>query len=769
MADPGSWVQVDRLASQRSGFTKVVGQSKYDVNERIDWAGPSDLADPSLPEVGTLKAYWAKTPLDGQLPVNLAQAGNLIRGNRDASSVEQQSVSLEKLNLTNFTEWNIYGGYTNEARNPIELKAYMDAEATDVQIPIQTFGQFLGEVSDSVMGKSEVDDVKKRWDGGGVIPNMFHYAFFPAIGVRTGQSTVEYDKATNSFSFHLGSGIKGNQMVYGNARQQQRLDCVPYVAFYSTSMPGKDLLPLGCSADSWVTVKNELKNISVNLCVDLIASRDSSTFNAITSAINLANPAPNSYVWFVPMVRFKQGDIDAFAYRARFAINGPSLGAAVFAAVSGMPSVMYTGFVSAASIDENNGSGNVYRRVGDAIVEVDQPKAFDYLENVQFVGSKMWLAAMLRVPFVMPTNAAIKTPIGAGTTTISDYARRFANSTGQVLLAGDIYTTLDLEAGRKFVDHMTPFLMAPTMNGAMTLAALGSYYFGGLREISQRARQAIDKVAADGRLQRQAAKRLDSAYESRAKNAVLNYAPHPYGFRELTQEAKDYSVAASRTKDPVEKEALKKKAEAARKQRSAGKKEISKAKKEVDWKRRYEKAQEKFEAKYKAQQERIKNPKTIKKANVRNVKVEKFAKAAGKRMDALKSAKYAQQAARIKDPEARARFLAKEEKSYLGQAQHWNHQDIIDAKQELANRRADRANIGTYMQQQYAKTQPDRRRVGLRPGQIVAGDSLLPAPGSGAAASSTQAVNALGQPTAPLTVSGSYRPLRSAGSYLTRD
>lgn len=511
----------------------------------ITWSPSRPIQDPSIDDMtpeGTNKLFWSLQARYPKMP-NLPGGGVALPIDlpRCSDPRRQNGIPIQHImELGEVATWNIYGGSRDYRRM---LAAANDNVNTRGEVPLD--GQ-----------------QHQRWDDS---PAAFNYTFFPAVGVTTGPSVVfDAVKGNNALLVNArfekngyanggpvyanpqmwrGPQVTNDNQWFGARKGVQMVNCVPYIVIYSRSAPspGSAILPKQASWTSYTVEGQHFEDNHrrvVHVCGDLFAPRDVSASAAVYAAINCSNPHPGeSYLWFMPFIHHNDNlkELSPMAYANAFSISGPSLGAAVFAAISGYPPAMYTGFLSASRLNRK-----LYGNPNGGVDEVIVPKSFDYIENVQLVGSKMWLAAMLQVPFVFPVQSALEGAIqtiqNSGDGDIKALAERFANQTGILMRADHVYTSLEDMAGKSFQNNVTPFLCATTLTGALTLAVKGCFYFGAahhFQDLSAQIEDIYDDVADNGamdgnrNLHRQAANQIAAKYRQRELNVYNNAKLYP--------------------------------------------------------------------------------------------------------------------------------------------------------------------------------------------------------------------------------------------------
>ena len=168
--------------------------------------------------------------------------------------------------------------------------------------------------------------------------------------------------------------------------------------------------------------------------VDAALIGDIHCARSIVASLENSSVAPRSYIYFFPDVTKRVRDNPAYPFDKPddHKISGASLGMAIYAAVSGWPSILYTGYTSfilpgfkiqnASEYSEKtsdiknkywNGAApqsftnkNV-TTYGQAYVEVG--KQIDFVDSVQDLPYKMILAVFHKIPIIIPMTTALNT------------------------------------------------------------------------------------------------------------------------------------------------------------------------------------------------------------------------------------------------------------------------------------------------------------------------------------------------------------------------
>ena len=168
--------------------------------------------------------------------------------------------------------------------------------------------------------------------------------------------------------------------------------------------------------------------------VDAALIGDIHCARSIVASLENSSVAPRSYIYFFPDVtkRVRENPAYPFDKPDDHKISGASLGMAIYAAVSGWPSILYTGYTSfilpgfkiqnASEYSEKtsdiknkywNGAApqsftnkNV-TTYGQAYVEVG--KQIDFVDSVQDLPYKMILAVFHKIPIIIPMTTALNT------------------------------------------------------------------------------------------------------------------------------------------------------------------------------------------------------------------------------------------------------------------------------------------------------------------------------------------------------------------------
>lgn len=281
---------------------------------------------------------------------------------------------------------------------------------------------------------------------------------------------------------------------------------------------------------------------STTVNVDVGLLRDDNADRAIIGALENCRPAQGSFITFVPLItdeqfarRLTDMNLDDAEQHEIYAVAGPSMGLAVYAAVMGAPPLLYTGYNSyimpntriASSKDFaraeqgalNPGAMSITRFSHDSYA---LPKVFlgaDFVDNVAEVPLKTLYALAVGYPIVIPYNSAMGHPIWqimAATDRASIHAQ---------LAASDLfYTMSSVIDGVSVRPEINPILVAPTITEAVMLANIAwismMYWHSTLPQVISQVRD-----SATGAYARYAKHKQAKQQESRARAKIAKKNP----------------------------------------------------------------------------------------------------------------------------------------------------------------------------------------------------------------------------------------------------
>lgn len=334
-------------------------------------------------------------------------------------------------------------------RTAQELWQYTCTASTAANRAPASFDEAFGDIVGHALSRHQslTGEPQMGWDDNGPFLN---YAFFPTI-----LTTKQFGKCV-----------------------------VPFCALYSSFQPtsgGDGILP---HIADWREFKT-VGGITRTLNVDVALIGDTNSEYAIVSALNMTQPRQGSYVSIFPAPG-DMGFLDAmFPELRRNAVRGASLGLAVAAAVLGMPSIAYTGYVRKLAPDMRDQSGKYkgqeFDPAGYAALTggVDFPqrqpvtglqpvfRSSDMVEDVDMLGFKCAWSIVHQFPLIIPYKSDFQMPV------VPEFLRseRAQRQSYLLTMAPEAYTMVQAEEGIPFTLAKTPILIAVTLAEATILSA----------------------------------------------------------------------------------------------------------------------------------------------------------------------------------------------------------------------------------------------------------------------------------------------------------
>jgi hypothetical protein len=277
--------------------------------------------------------------------------------------------------------------------------------------------------------------------------NFYHYTFFPAV-----------------------------------SRTQDQIHVMSYAVVYSN-------FPVG----AWTYTRPEYKKFFHEggssaddyVMVDTALLGDQNIDRTIVAALNNCHPAPKTYLTIIPMVSQEEHDaVREAGARNPFRLSGASCGCAIFAAVMGMASVHYTGYVKAIApntviskdpmwMSKSDRGVNVSLNFGgwgaDGVATVG--KTYDFVEAVDLLDYKILWAVRTNTPIVMPTKTTDGMPLAA-------VARNHPSGAFRTEMLPYVMTMASAYDNKvNYLEKPTPLLIGVTITD---YAVLGAYAMAAL-------------------------------------------------------------------------------------------------------------------------------------------------------------------------------------------------------------------------------------------------------------------------------------------------
>jgi hypothetical protein len=205
---------------------------------------------------------------------------------------------------------------------------------------------------------------------------------------------------------------------------------VPFACIYTSEYIDYNSAPSaiqGVNADQHRTLfmKQFRTSRGAEITVDTQFFAGSSAASSITAALNTANvsvrgPANRpAFLYFFPMVNGGEWAALREQVPGGFRVGGSSMGAAVFGAINGFPSVMYTGYVNtlipntrltSPNFQANNPNPpyGYYQNIG-ALPGV--PHSYNFAEQVHDLNVKVTAAIQRGYPLVIPYHSNMGRPV----------------------------------------------------------------------------------------------------------------------------------------------------------------------------------------------------------------------------------------------------------------------------------------------------------------------------------------------------------------------
>lgn len=304
-----------------------------------------------------------------------------------------------------------------------------------------------------------------RWDttpAPGTI--SFHYTFFPATRVVR---------------------KKGTPYV--------TIDTISYIVVYhSAPMPG--LHGMGLGPDRQVIRPDyfEYRMGSSVIHVDTALIGDKSCQASVAAAIETMRPTPGWYITILPAVPGDEANKvmdavsgksnDPFVRETIFRLSGASLGLAVAAAIGGLPSIHYTGYLTDFGPTSTTGPNafSQYRRLGPDGLMATLPD-IGLVSNPDDVWIKAAHLARYSLPFCLPATSANNQSLRALLAKATDFRERIQMQRNPLYLQlmETAVSIPELEGGRNFFHRASTLLFVRTLSDCAILGSLAQVAFQG--------------------------------------------------------------------------------------------------------------------------------------------------------------------------------------------------------------------------------------------------------------------------------------------------
>lgn len=266
-----------------------------------------------------------------------------------------------------------------------------------------------------------------KWDAGGA---TFNSALFPVVvrwtsGDRARKASKFQDARDDTTESHA------FPVVY-------RACCSKWAPVKGKQIPHEpkwEEIKLHKLDDNGVAIDGQTRS---SVFVDAALIGDLHCARSIVASLENSSVADGSFVYFFPDVSaaVRQNPQYPFLHSDDHKISGASLGMAIFAAVQGWPSILYTGYTSfivpgyklqntsqyavqtggSANAQDYYGgrfpksqTSNNVTTYGDSYVQVG--KQIDFVDSVQDLPYKMILAVFHKIPIIIPMTTALNTSV----------------------------------------------------------------------------------------------------------------------------------------------------------------------------------------------------------------------------------------------------------------------------------------------------------------------------------------------------------------------
>lgn len=347
---------------------------------------------------------------------------------------------MSRATLWSYNLFGFAGGQIHETiygRN--NAMSYAGVFGAMIKAPLCRNQHFAGQPNDN-----------HRWEtDANPGPNFFHYTFFPGVMHETVNGVPHVKVLTYCVLYSSEEPSHGPQGILPHEPA-----FVPY-----TPPPGIDSEPV---------------------FVDISLIGDVSSKAAFMTAINTAKPQRNAYLSIFPVVTTDDYRKRILAgHGGNWRVSGASLGIAIMAAVLGMPSILYTGYIRAMGphailarkLGKIKGTNAYYSAdqardgLAQGLYHVEAES--DVIEDVAMLAYKVAYAIAAGFPIVIPNRSMFGQPLAAILASPEFTAQHYL-----LRAAGMSYTMTMAEQGQAFEVNKTPILIAATVSEA---AALASY------------------------------------------------------------------------------------------------------------------------------------------------------------------------------------------------------------------------------------------------------------------------------------------------------
>lgn len=297
--------------------------------------------------------------------------------------------------------------------------------------------------------------------------------------------TVEQngDQTLNSFLHYTFFPAVVKHQANERARQMAEVRIIPYCMVYSSFEPDGGLsqnASLLSHHPNWTKVqlrRGALRNQRttwgadegyVNL--DTMLCGNDSTRYAIIAAIQDLQPASGSYISFFPYVTDRvygayhgAQEMTALGPGNPWSVRGASCGLAAAAAIMGLPSIFYTGYLKNIAPNQLlRGLPARHQEMWSYTTDVAAQQ--NIVEDVQDIAWKVMYCIIAKQPCVFPNMSTLSNQ--SIEEAITSAGASFLRST-----ATGIYTTAKANLGLAYLDMKTPLLMAVDLDDVVVLAA----------------------------------------------------------------------------------------------------------------------------------------------------------------------------------------------------------------------------------------------------------------------------------------------------------
>lgn len=304
-----------------------------------------------------------------------------------------------------------------------------------------------------------------RWDTTPAAGRIsFHYTFFPATRVVR---------------------KKGTPYV--------TIDTISYmVVYHSAPMPGLHGMGLGPNHPVIREDYFDYRLGSSVIKVDTALIGDKSCQASVAAAIETMRPTSGWYITIIPAVPGDDANkvmdavsgksSDPFVRETIFRLSGASLGLAVAAAIGGLPSIHYTGYLTDFGPTNTAGPNafSTYRRLGPDGLMSTLPD-IGLISNPDDVWIKAAHLARYSLPFCLPATSANNQSLRALLAKATDFRERIQMQRNPLYLQlmETAVSVPELEGGRNFFHRASTLLFVRTLSDCAILGSLAQVAFQG--------------------------------------------------------------------------------------------------------------------------------------------------------------------------------------------------------------------------------------------------------------------------------------------------